>query len=194
MRHRWGYYSLFALLLLACREDTAFILFTIGLYLAIFKKEWRWGFATCIVAIGYFIFLMKVSFPYFRDLSLEKMGSQAYYFTLSYAWLGETPTAIIKNFIADPVGILERIFDPIRSHAWYTLAVQFAFLPFLTVGGLIILAPTSLSLLLNDHHFDTPYSGTYPFMLIPLWTLAFTLGASNIRSWGDHSRRRSLPA
>ena len=183
MRHRWGYYFLFAALLLTCREDTAFILFTIGLYLAIFKKEWRWGSATCIVAVAYFIFLMKVSFPYFRDLSLEKMGTQAYYFTLSYAWLGETPVEIIKNFIADPIGIMGKILDPVRSHAWYTLAAQFAFLPFFSLGGLIILAPTSLSLLLNDHQFRHTLQWHYPFMLIPLWALAFTLGASNIRSW-----------
>jgi len=182
-RGRWRWFILFAALLLSCREDSALILFSIGVYIALWQRRWLYGAMTCAAATVYFLALMKLVFPYFRADPLEAGLAGDYMYFSSYSWLGATPWDVVKNFFHAPIYSLSMIFHPERAAAWTELATQYAYLPFATLSGLLLMAFPTLSLLLNNHPARWGLEFHYPFLVVPFWALGFVLGLSNIRQW-----------
>ncbi|MDH5638497.1 MAG: DUF2079 domain-containing protein, partial [Nitrospinota bacterium] len=184
---RWRWFALFGALLLSCREDSALILFSIGVYIALFERKWIHGAVTCVAATIYFLALMKLAFPYFRANPLEAGQAGDYMYFTSYAWLGASPWEVVKNFFHDPATMLSMIFHPQRIAAWAELATQYAYLPFATLSGMLLMAFPTLSLLLNNHEARWSLIFHYPFLVVPFWTLGFVLGLDNLRRWLDSS-------
>jgi len=180
---RWKLFALFGALLLSCREDSALILFSIGVYVALFERKWIHGAVTCAAAAIYFLALLKLAFPYFRANPLEADQAGDYMYFSSYAWLGASPWEVARNFFHDPATMLAMIFHPQRIAAWAELAAQYAYLPFATISGLLLMAFPTLSLLLNNHEARWSLIFHYPFLVVPFWSLGFVLGLDNLRRW-----------
>ena len=178
-RRRWPLFALFGALLLSCREDSALILFSIGVYIIIIQRDWRHGGLACAAAAIYFISLMKVVFPYLRSGG-ERGGGEEYMYFASYAWLGATPWQAVANMLSDPVTYASMIFHPVRIAAWKELAGQYLYLDFLSPSGLLLMAFPSLSLLLNNHEQRYGLELHYPMLAAPFWALGFILGAANL--------------
>ncbi|MDH4184093.1 MAG: DUF2079 domain-containing protein [Nitrospinota bacterium] len=181
LKKRWGWYALFCALLLACREDAALILICVGLWLALFEKEWRRGAWTTFLAALYFVILMKAVFPHLKTLSVEARYEDAYMYFENYAWLGKTPAEAVTNMVTHPVEMARKILAPERTGEWAKLAAQYAGMPFLSPGGLLIMAPTTLSLFLNDYRARYLFFWHYPMLAIPFWALGFVWGVANLQ-------------
>ncbi|MGK7345230.1 MAG: DUF2079 domain-containing protein [Candidatus Nitrospinota bacterium M3_3B_026] len=180
---KWGWYLLFGILLIFCKEDAAIILFMFGVYSAVAQKNFKWAAITWLISISYIMIVFSVAFPYFRSLGPGTIGEpEAYMYASNYYWLGESPIDILINFIEHPHAMLTKLlYNPTRAAKWIELMVQYGFLPLLSPLGCLILFGPSLELFLDRRYHSFSLLLHYPLMIVPLWTLASVLALSNIK-------------
>jgi len=183
VRKRWGWYFFFGALLMFCKEDAPIIFFTLGFYALFVQKERKMALATWAVSGLYLAFVFKLAIPYLRETSHNVWGDRAtYYYNKDYTWLGETTADKIRTLLTQPVETLRTVFaNPMRAERWLLWFGGYAFLPILSLTGLIIVVPSSLELMLNSRVTVSSLLFHYPLMLAPLYTLAVFLALANMR-------------
>lgn len=120
MEKRWWWlFWLLAVLILAVREDSGVVLFSVGFYLVVSRRYPQIGLAVCTLSLGYMLVLTNLIMPLFSsDISqrfmMERFGQ--------YADGEEASTLeIIWGIVSNPWRLLVELFSPFFGTINYLL-------------------------------------------------------------------------
>lgn len=106
-----------------------------------------------------------------------------------YAMLGETPAAIVKNVVTNPLLLVKTIFTSAKVSYVFWLLFPFLFLPLLSPTSLVLLIPGLAENLLTS--YPPQFSGLYHYdaMLIPALFVAAVYGLKNVLGRAPERKR-----
>ncbi len=172
---RYAWMVVFLVLAALTKEQVWFILFLVGVYLAIFRGEKKLGAVISVVSIAIFYFLFWWAIP-------KSLGNQ--HFALSYySEFGDNPSEIIKNIFLSPKKSLELILLPDRIGYLRQLFIPLGYLSIFAPFFLVFAGPDlAIGLLSSNptlHQIYYQYSSTItPFVFISL-----IFGIKYLRKW-----------
>jgi len=189
----WAYYFLIkkknglllvsVLFMLACKEDTAFLVCALGLYAVIFEKRRGLGVLLFVLGIAAWILETKFIIPAFNPARV--------YPYMDRLPFGTTYAANLKAVILEPA-LLGKIF---LNNAKISYCLKFlgplAFLPLLSPRHYILIAvPLLRNILPVDPNFSGHYniSSQYTAAVIPFVYIAAIYGAANLAARLKHIR------
>ncbi len=163
-RRRLGWFLLLGLLAIWTRSDGGLTLAAIGLYALLERRPWQWVVLPPLLGIGWLLLCVRVLIPAFRD-------QNDFLYSLIYAWLGDSPGAMLATLLTRPGYVFGNIATPDKLLYLLDLFAPLLFLPLLRPSLLLIAAPTiALNLLSLDRiHWSIRYhyqAFAVPFLLI----------------------------
>ncbi|MFQ6015933.1 MAG: DUF2079 domain-containing protein, partial [Anaerolineae bacterium] len=179
---RYGWFWLFALLIMSCKEDMPLLIAAMGLYILFAQRERRLGLVTVLVAALWFGLANLVVIPAFTP-----QGRSIY--LVRYDYLGETLPQILETLFLRPWTILPQVLTGAKLAYIARLLAQFGFLPLLSPLTLVLALPSlAINLLSNFPLMYSPYS-YYATPLVPFLAISAIYGARSLSEW-LHQRRR----
>jgi len=186
------YVVIFACIMcLLVREDAAFFVAGIGMYLCLSSKT-RWlGVAVVILAVLYLILMLKVVMPSFRT-----SGPSGHIAASWFESFGRTPWEIFGNILHNPLAFAKHIFHPYKSVNYVMLLVPFSFVALLAPRVLLILVPPLGFLAMSGAYTHTSYMLYYigPVFVVIVWATVF--GTASLSGWLEKNRKfliRKIP-
>ena len=147
---RWGFFTVAAVIALACKEDAALTLVVLGLLIVVHGDRVR-GAVVAGIAAAWFIIATRVVIP-------TANGIGPFYDTF-FGSLGKTPPQVIFNSVRHPTESLKRI----RAHdakAWYwKMWAPWALTPLLDLRTLAVAFP----MIFVDVMSEFPYTRVYMY-------------------------------
>ncbi len=168
MEKRWWWlFWLFAVLILAVREDSGVILFGVGVYMTLSKRFPRQGLVVCILSFGYMIVLTNVIMPIFsEDISerfmMERFGQYAD---------GDTASTleIIWGMVSNPGRLIVELLTPFWGTFKYLLGqwLPLAFIPAVAPASWMIAGFPLLKLFLAKGQSVLSITIRYAMTVVP---------------------------
>ena len=163
----WWLFIVFAICVLAVREDAGITLFGVGVYLILSRRYPRIGFAVCLTSVLYVLTLTNLIMPLFSDdiskrFMLENFGQ--------YADGDQASTLeIIGNMITNPGLLIKEIFTPFGDTFKYLLGqwLPLAFIPIFAPGAWAISLFPLLKLFLSKGDLVLSISIRYAMSVTP---------------------------
>jgi uncharacterized membrane protein len=159
-------FSLFAALTIACKEDMGLTVAMLGLYILVTRRRWCWGGVTMLVGVAWFAVALFIVQPRFSPAG---GNIQAY----RYAWLGETPQAMLDTLLRRPTLVWEHVWRQANLPGYLSgLLLPTAFLsafspltwlPTLPSFAINLLSDDPFTWRLEDFHYAAPI---VPFVLV----------------------------
>ena len=176
-RRRFFKVSLFLLLALFCKEQIVFTIFVFGLYIAIFRKERKFGFTWAVLALLYSISALFFIIPHFRGGPSDTLGR--------YGWLGANPGEIIYNIIRHPWDVFYGKLGRWKIYFSFIKQLPLAFLPLL---GLEIMLIPFVEMVANYLTYPTIVATTvyyqYFSVILPFFFVAAIVGLKRLLASG----------
>ena len=173
-RGRAAWFIAFLVFTFLIKEELAIVAVGFGAYALVGKRNWKVGLGVIAGSLAVFGLVTGVIIP-----SLS--GGRTYrYFADRYGYLGDTPLAIIKTAITDPLRIVRALIVP--KKVFFATAIFGPVLGLSWVAGwavLMLLPPVTYLLLSNDvaqYSFTTQYSA----VLISLVVGAAIIGMAKL--------------
>lgn len=177
-------------ILLAClpilliREDAAFFVFGIGLYLLLVQRKHVIGAFVMAFSILYLIVIIQFVMPSFR-------GTENYVHVAagSFQDFGTSVPDIIGYILQQPLKFLAHLFHPYKSANYYMLLLPFLFVPLFSVAILLIAMPTAVVLSFSSAQTHSSYFLYYvsPILVTVAW--AAVIGTKNVVRWVNRKER-----
>lgn len=163
----WGLFWLLAILILAVREDSGVVLFSVGFYLILSKRYPRIGLAVCTLSFGYMLVLTNLIMPLFsQDISrrfmIERFGQ--------YADGQEASSLeILWGMIRNPWRLVVELFSPFFGTIQYLLGqwLPLAFVPAVAPASWIIAGFPLLKLFLGKGQSVLSLNIRYAMTVVP---------------------------
>jgi len=164
-RRRHNIFLLFALLAMACKEETPLLISMMGLYLAFVKREWKVGSLTIFGGLAWSLTALYIVIPYFSTQGRS-------HFLSYYAYLGEGPLEIAITVVTNPLLTLRTVLTPAKAKYIFDLLLPGAFTSLFSPQTLLLLLPSlAINLLstyppmsaLEEFHYAGPL---VPFVII----------------------------
>ena len=163
----WWLFTIFALCILAVREDSGITLFGVGMYLILSRRYPRIGFLVCLGSFFYVLALTNLIMPLFSDdiskrFMLENFGQ--------YAEGDRASTIeILVNMITNPGLLIREILTPWFGTLKYLLGqwLPLAFIPVVAPGAWIISIFPLLKLFLSKGDLVLSISIRYAMSVTP---------------------------
>ena len=163
----WWLFAIFAVCVLAVREDSGIGLFGIGVYLILSRRYPRIGLFVCLGSLFYVLTLTNLVMPLFSDdvskrFMLENFGQ--------YAQGDRASTLeILVNMLTNPGLVIEEIFTPGFATFKYLLGqwLPLAFIPVVAPGAWAIATFPLLKLLLSQGNLVLSISIRYAMSVTP---------------------------
>lgn len=177
-------------ILLAClsilliREDTAFFVFGIGLYLLFVQRKRSIGAFVAVFSVLYLIVIIQFVMPVFRDA-----GNYAHVAAGSFSDFGTTVPDIIGNIFQQPLKFLAHLFHPYKSANYFMLLLPFSFIPLFSITILLIAMPTAMLLSFGSGITFSSYFLYYVSPILVAMTWAAVIGMKNIVRWVNRKER-----
>jgi uncharacterized membrane protein len=172
--------SLAALLLI--KESSSIYIVLFGIYAFFFMKERKIGFFSILVGTLYFSLTTQILIPYFRGTTYTTFAER-------YGSIGGDLPTIIKNLISKPQFFLSLLTNRWSLTGWGYLLTPLAFLPLMSLQGLIMIIPTT-SMLFLSNFIGMKYLGLhYPLAIIPFYYIGAILSLEYLL----FKKRRWLP-
>ncbi len=180
---RNGWFLLFAVLAMACKEQIPLQVMFLGLYAIVRHKDWRLGMTTILLATVWFAVVMLWVIPAFSVTGEHP-------FLSFYSDFGHSPLEIVKTVITRPDIVLKDVWQPEKLAYLRDLFVPFAFLPLLGLPVLLVGAPSfAINLLSNNPAMHNAMRGHYVADVTPwlvwasLFGLFFLMKLARGRKW-----------
>ena len=166
-KRRWWLFALFAVCILAVREDSGITLFGIGTYLVVSRRYPRIGSLVCLCSLLYVIIVTNTIMSLFSDdvsqrFMLENFGQ--------YAEGDRASTLeILGNMITNPGLVIREVFTPFGLTVKYLLGhwLPLAFIPVVAPGAWLISLFPLLKLLLSKGDLVLSISIRYAISVTP---------------------------
>ena len=165
---------------LLVREDTAFFVFGIGLYIAFFQKKKALGSGIMALSLIYLIAVLKVIMPSFRG-----DGGSMNVAAGSFFEFGSAPVEIIKNMLLHPIRLIAHLFHPHKSINYLMYLLPFSFVPVFGFKALVIALPSAIFLAFSSSVTHSSYFLYYvsPILVAVVW--AAVEGVNNVAAFSD---------
>ncbi|OPZ59458.1 MAG: hypothetical protein BWY87_00992 [Deltaproteobacteria bacterium ADurb.Bin510] len=173
--NRYWPFALCLLLAVLCKEEISEIVFILGLYCLIKRRQKLLGAGLMLAGLAIFALDIWVIIPHFR-------GSD-FAFVSRYAYLGDSVPAIIKTLMTRPGYVLEHLCT--KTKLEYVLAVfgPVGFLSFLSPSHLLLALPTLAQNLLSDYQPQISINFQYTAPLTPFVFIAAVMGFKNLQGY-----------
>ncbi|MEM7030133.1 MAG: DUF2079 domain-containing protein [Chloroflexota bacterium] len=132
---RAGWFLLFSVLAMACKEQIPLQVIFLGLYALVWQRNWRLGIGTVVLGAVWFVVVMYWVIPAFSVTG-------DHIFLDYYANFGSSPVEIVFTAITRPDLVLQTIWEPARLIYLRDLFVPFAFLSLLGLPALLVGTPS----------------------------------------------------
>lgn len=166
-RYRW--FIAVAVLAAMTKEDVALALIPLGVYIAVWQRRPRLGFAVVTLSLAWVAVCFGIILPHFHG---SFSGGNNYWYR--YDWLGNTPGQAVVNILTHPWLPFTFILGDAAKRGYLAMLLR-------TSGGLGILAPAlwicalpELAVNVLSTHTEQ-YSGVFQYNAV---LLAFLAGAS----------------
>jgi uncharacterized membrane protein len=182
---RWGWYALFAVLTMSCKEDMPLLAAMLGFYALFVRRKWLVGLATMVVAVAWFLVAVGWIMPHFDTRGVSPLANR-------YAYLGDGPLEMAATLLTRPGLVLEHLFTAANLDYVLNLLAPVAFLSLLAPQVLMLaLPPLLVNLLSTDGFMHQLEAFHYGAPLVPVVVISAAYGAVwLIRRF---SRFRALP-
>jgi uncharacterized membrane protein len=138
----WWYIA-FIILTLCIKEETAFIILILGLYLFISKQNKLYAFITTTLGFLWYLLVFNVFIPFFNH-------GNAYAHWGQYQSGESGLFSIVKRIVMDPIAFLQLLINPpYKIETIFHTFAPFAFLPLLYPPSIIIVLPSLLEKLMT---------------------------------------------
>ncbi|OQA51940.1 MAG: hypothetical protein BWY43_00743 [candidate division WS2 bacterium ADurb.Bin280] len=184
LKKNWLWYFLSLIPLLACKEDIAILVVFLGLYMIVFRREWRAGALTILISALWFALAVMVIIP--------ALGPEGFIY-FQYSTIGATPKEAIVSLLTNPLHALQAMYDhPFKIKTVWTHLSSFGFLPLLSPASLFLVLPAVGEALLNDNILR--WSGNhYGMLAAPMLAISATYGIFNINYiFGSYFAKNNL--
>jgi len=182
-KRRWWLFWLFVALTLGIREDTGFIIFSIGVYLILSHRYPRLGLALCVLSFSYIAIVTNAIMPLFSN-----DNSQLYLHTYFSQFVqGNNPSTLqlLWNIISHPEKLVVSLFTPFYTRVEYFLLqwLPLAFVPAISTQAWILAGFPLLELLLQKSIKALEIDVRYALSVVP------GLFYGTILWWSQHKQR-----
>jgi len=172
------------LLALLCKEDLGLIVAMVGVYLLVFKRDWKWGLPITIFGLAWSLAMLLWVIPAFLLTDYPQIN----YFD---AW-GDSFGDIAGNVLTHPLQALQAMFDQDSLVAfWRGLLPLAIILPFLAADYLIIILPLLALMLISS---DRDLHSLQRWYMAPLLPILFAAVAVAIGRLPQRYARWSVAA
>lgn len=172
----WAFYFLekgkdkwfifFSILLALSQEHLPLLVFMMGLYIAFFKKRYKFGLAVSAGALVYFLSVLMVLMPHFSSSGTPALLANNSAYPSRYAWLGKSMPEIAKNIFTHPLAILFVLFS--HARIWYIFQlVMPVFSLALYSAPILIILPLILINLLSNNSMTFDITFYHSVILVP---------------------------
>jgi len=175
----WYFVSL--LLLLICKEDVSIFVVFLGIFLILWRKDWKIGISTIIIGAIWFVLATKIIIPHFSTNG---------YMYFDYNILGSTQKEAIKTISTNPFYAWNALTDSIIKQK--TMLIFFSSFGFMSVFSPIalLLAIPALGESLWNNFLSRWYGYHYMIAALPMFTIAAIFGINNISQLFDEEKTR----
>ncbi len=180
LRRRPWLFSLFVLLTLACKEDMGLTVAMLGLFMIVAWRRWRWGAITALVGVAWFVIAVFLIQPRFSPTGGNIQADR-------YAWLGDTPLAIISTLVRRPGIVWDHVWREanlpgylaglLLPTAFLSVFGPLAWLPVLPSLAINFLSDNPFTWRLEDFHYAAP--------IAPLVLIATVYGVQRLSKWAE---------
>jgi uncharacterized membrane protein len=166
-KRNWPIFAIFAVLILAVREDAGISLFGVGFYMILSRRYPRTGLVVCVLSFGYIVALTNLIMPLFSaDISqrfmMERFGQ--------YAEGDEASTLqILWGMLSNPWRLLVELFTPVWGTLKYLLGqwLPLAFVPAVAPASWAIAGFPLLKLFLGKGESVLAINIRYAMTVVP---------------------------
>jgi uncharacterized membrane protein len=166
-KRSWLWFWLLAVLILAVREDTGIVLFSIGFYL-IARKQYPWiGLVVCLLSFGYTIAITTQIMPLFsHDVSQRFLVEQFGHFVE-----GEKTSTweVLLALASKPWQLAIEIVTPFSRTIQYILNHSFPliFVPLISPSTWMLVAAPLLTLFLRNDYWALSMNMRFALTVVP---------------------------
>ena len=158
-----------------CKENVPLIVFMLGAYLFMVKKERRVGTFISILALIWFYLSMFVVIPHFARGGFFTEGPE-YYFLGRYVYLGNNFSDAIKTMMLHPIFVLKHVLTLPKIGYLLLLFAPLGFISLLDPIHLLIATPIFAQNLLSTHAFQYSIYAQYNSLIIPFLFISTIYG------------------
>ncbi len=164
---KWRLFWLLAVLILAVREDSGVVLFSIGFYLIISQRYPRIGLMVCTLSFSYMLVLTNAIMPLFSDdISRRFMIERFGHFTDQEE---ATTLEIIWAIISQPGKLIVQLFSPFATKVKYLLGhwLPLAFIPAISGAAWLVAGFPLLQIFLQQGESRLAITIRYALTVVP---------------------------
>ena len=187
---RYGRMWIWALLVMAVKEEMSLLTFMLAIWLLLFRREWKHGSALAAVSLIWFGVATFVIVPYYAPL---KYGIEESVYFQRYGELGASPLEVARSLVTRPGLVWQIMTEPARLQYLLGLLLSAGLLlPLLAPDVLLLCLPSLMANLLSS--YGAMYSGAYHYSapVVPFVVAAAAVGLGRVGHWVRRSRHREL--
>ena len=171
-KRRYALFFLFAVLVMACKEEMPLLLVMLGFYALLLQRNWRVGTAAMALGAVWFIVAVYIIIPHFNP-----EGRSPY--LGAYSHLGQGPIGIIKSAMTDPMAVIGALLTREKLVYLRDLFLPVGFLSLLGPQVLFLSMPTlGIILLSSDPQVFTLEKFHYASPLVPVVVISAVYGTA----------------
>jgi uncharacterized membrane protein len=167
---RWGWFTVAAVLAVACKEDVALAVLVIGL-LVVLRGGRRAGAIIAAAAAAWFVVATRLLIPWFNGIGP--------FYDSFFGELGDSPGEIARNVVAHPGRTFELVTEPDRLSYYGRLFAPFAFVPLAALHVLAVGLPMLGVNVLTEY----PHTRNYRFHYSSLVVAAMMIATVEVVGW-----------
>ena len=186
-------------LTLLVKEDMAFVVIAMGLYMLLVQRKMRLGLGITVFGTVWGALLLQYIIPYFSGSPLGT--GNYYYFGLGiaagrgrYDYLGHSFFDVVTTLITRPGFVLQHLLVLPKSDYVLSLLTPLALLPLFGAELGMLALPTLGISLLSDYAPQFSIDYHYSASLLPFLFFAMTLGLPRLARWVKVERAMALTA
>ncbi len=187
---RYGRMWIWALVVMAVKEEMSLLTFMLAVWLIVFRREWKHGLTLAAVSLIWFGVAAFGIVPYYSSLKYG-VGESVYF--QRYGELGGSAPEVVRSVFTKPGLVWKIVSDPARLQYLLGLLLSAGLLlPLLAPDVLLLCLPTLAANLLSS--YDAMYSGTYHYSapVVPYVVAAAAVGLGRIGLWARRLQHRQL--
>jgi uncharacterized membrane protein len=163
---------------LLCKENVAFVVVMVGLYLLVVERDWKWGAPIAVLGVSWLVVVSLWVIPAF---SAPKLQSDAYPQLYYFESLGGSYGEIWQRLLRDPLLLFGRLVDGERLLALVRVLIPLGLvLPFMAPGWAAICLPTVAYMLLSDKPVMYRLEQWYLATVLPVLFAAVGVGLNRL--------------
>jgi uncharacterized membrane protein len=169
---RWGWFAVFSVLTMSCKEDMPLLVVMLGLYALAVHRNWRVGLPAVAVSGAWFLAAVGWIMPRFDTQAVSPFSNR-------YAYLGDGPVEMAVTLVTRPGLVLGHLLTAENLAYLRDWLAPGAFVSLLAPQVLVLAVPTlAINLLSTEGTMHQLEGFHYGALLAPVAVVATAYGAA----------------